>query len=72
MSVTLHGGGNIAFGQHFSYATPSVPWCEYFVGTPPGVPLVESSQLPGEAVPRDGWLVPSDALDLAWRFRGSG
>ncbi len=61
MSVILHGGGNTAFGQHFSYATPSVPWCEYFVGTPPGVPLVESRHLPGEAVPKDGWLVPSDA-----------
>ncbi len=61
ISVMLHGGGNTAFGQHFSYATPSVPWCEYFIGTPPGVPLVESWRLPGEAIPRDGWLVPGDA-----------
>ncbi len=61
VSVILHGGGNTAFGQHFSYATPSVPWLECFVGPPPGVPLEESWRLPGEAVPKDGWLVPSDA-----------
>ena len=61
MSVILHGGGNSAFGQHFSYATPSVPWCECFVGTPPGVPLEEAWTLPGQAVPHDGWLVPNDA-----------
>lgn len=61
MSVILHGGGNSAFGQHFSYATPSVPWCECFVGTAPGVPLEEDWILPGQAAPRDGWLVPSDA-----------
>ena len=60
LSVILHAGGNTAFGQHFSYATPAAPWCEYFVGTPPGVPL-EEGQLPGQRVPRDGWLVPSDA-----------
>jgi L-rhamnonate dehydratase len=61
MSVILHGGGNTPFGQHFTYATPSSPWCECFVGTPPGVPLEEAWRLPGQAVPRDGWLVPSDA-----------
>jgi L-rhamnonate dehydratase len=61
VSVMLHGGGNTAFGQHFSYATPGVPWLECFVGTPPGVPLTEGWTLPGQAQPRDGWLVPSDA-----------
>lgn len=60
-SVILHGGGNTAFGQHFSHATPSVPWLECFVGTPPGVPLSENWTLPGQASPRDGWLTPSDA-----------
>ena len=60
-SVILHGGGNTAFGQHFSYATAAVPWLECFVGTPPGVPLEEAWHLPGESYPRDGWLVPSDA-----------
>jgi L-rhamnonate dehydratase len=61
LSVILHGGGNSAFGQHFSYATPSVPWLECFVGTPPGVPLEEGWRLPGQAIPKDGWLVPTDA-----------
>lgn len=61
ISVILHGGGNTAFGQHFSHATPSVPWLECFVGTPPGVPLSEGWTLPGQASPRDGWLTPSDA-----------
>jgi L-rhamnonate dehydratase len=61
ISVMLHGGGNTAFGQHFSYATAAVPWCECFVGTPPGVPLSEGWGMPGQALPQDGWLVPSDA-----------
>jgi L-rhamnonate dehydratase len=61
VSVILHGGGNTPFGQHFTSATPASPWCECFVGTPPGVPLEEAWRLPGQAVPRDGWLVPSDA-----------
>lgn len=56
--VLLHAGGNTVFGQHFSLATSCVPWCEYFVGSPPGVPLVG---LPGVALPKDGWLVPNDA-----------
>ncbi len=72
IGVMLHAGGNTPFGQHFSYATPAVPWLECFVGTPPGVPLAEGWGLPGQAVPRDGWLVPSDApgfgleLEEAW------
>ena len=61
INVILHGGGNTVFGQHFSCAMPSVPWLECFVGTPPGVPLEEAWRLPGQAVPKDGWLVPSDA-----------
>ena len=72
ISVMLHAGGNTPFGQHFSYATPAVPWLECFVGTPPGVPLAEGWGLPGQACPQDGWLVPSDApgfgleLEAAW------
>lgn len=60
VSVILHGGGNTAFGQHFSYATACVPWIECFVGTPPGVPLEEGRPIPGLAKPVDGWIVPSD------------
>jgi L-rhamnonate dehydratase len=61
LSVILHGGGNTVFGQHFSFAMPQVPWLECFIGTPPGVPLPNNWGLPGQAVPRDGALVPSDA-----------
>jgi L-rhamnonate dehydratase len=61
ISVMLHGGGNSAFGQHFSIAMSAVPWLECFVGTPPGVPLAEAARLPGQAIPVDGWLTPSDA-----------
>ena len=61
VSVILHGGGLTAYGQHFTFATPSAPWCEYFVGSPPGVPLEEAARLPGVAVPKDGYLVPNDA-----------
>lgn len=61
LSVILHGGGNTAFGQHFSVSTACVPWLECFVGTPPGVPLAEAWVLPGQASPKDGWLTPRDA-----------
>jgi L-rhamnonate dehydratase len=70
--VILHGGGNTAYGQHFSYASRAVSWCEYFVGTAPGIPLEQAGHWPGLALPKDGWLLPSDApgfgLDIpeAW------
>jgi L-rhamnonate dehydratase len=65
-SVILHGGGLTPFGQHFSYAMPAVPWLEYYIGTPPGVPLEEGALLPGVPRPREGWLVPSDAPGFGW------
>jgi L-rhamnonate dehydratase len=61
VSVILHAGGLTAFGQHFSVATPVVPWCEYFIGSAPGVPLEELWRLPGLPLPKDGWLTPGDA-----------
>jgi len=69
IGVMLHAGGNTPFGQHFSYATPAVPWLECFVGTPPGVPLAEGWGLPGQAIPQDGWLVPSDAPGFGLELR---
>ncbi len=60
-SVILHGGGRNPYGQHFSYAMSAVPWLEYFIGSPPGVPLEETVQVPGQAVCKDGFLVPNDA-----------
>ena len=70
--VMLHAGGLNAYGQHFSYAMSAVPWLEYFVASPPGVPMSESTPLPGLPYPVDGWLIPSDApgfglqIDEAW------
>ena len=61
IQVILHAGGNTAYGQHFTYAMPSMHWLETFVGTPPGVPIAEGARLPGQAAPENGWLVPSDA-----------
>jgi L-rhamnonate dehydratase len=61
LQVMLHAGGNTPYGQHFTYAMPSMEWLETFVGSAPGVPLAETVRLPGQAVPENGWLVPSDA-----------
>jgi L-rhamnonate dehydratase len=61
LSVILHAGGNNPFGQHFSIASAAVPMLECFVGTPPGVPLEEGWRLPGQAIPINGQLTPSDA-----------
>ncbi len=69
ISVYLHGGGNSPTGQQFSAATPSVPGLEFFVGSPPGVPLAEGVQLPGQRVPEDGWIeignAPGFGLDVS-------
>jgi L-rhamnonate dehydratase len=59
ISVIPHGGGNNAYGQHFVAATPNSPWCEYFVASPPGVPLDTFRRSPGTPVPSDGWITPS-------------
>jgi L-rhamnonate dehydratase len=59
--VIIHGGGNNVYGQHFTYASPTTPWLECFIATQPGVPLEEGWGLPGQAMPVDGWLTPSDA-----------
>ena len=61
LNVILHGGGNTVYGQHFSFSMPSVSWVECYVGSPPGVPLDETWGLPGQAFPKAGRLVPSDA-----------
>lgn len=72
MQVIIHGGGNNAYGQHFSIASPATPWLECFISTLPGVPLEEGWGLPGMAMPKDGWLIPSPApgfgleIDPAW------
>jgi L-rhamnonate dehydratase len=61
IKTILHGGANAAEGQHFSFAFPEVPLAEYHCSTPVGVPLAEVARLPGTPVPKDGYVVPSDA-----------
>lgn len=55
LEVCLHGGGRDAYGQHLSWAMPNTPWCEYYIGSDPGVPLEEVAG-PGARVPRDSYL----------------
>ena len=55
LEVCLHGGGRDAYGQHLSWAMPNTPWCEYYIGSDPGVPLEEVTQ-PGARVPRNSYL----------------
>ena len=67
-----HGGCNSAEGQHFNYALPECTLGEYHCSTPVGVPLEEVAPMPGVPVPKDGYLVPSDApgfgleIDESW------
>ncbi len=61
LRVILHGGGNNVFGQHFSYAARTAHLTEFFVGTHPGVPLEQAGHLPGQALPKNGYLRPIDA-----------
>ncbi len=61
IGIMPHAGMNTPYGQHFAYAVPASHWGEYFLGTPPGVPLDEVKLFPGMAAPANGRLVPSDA-----------
>lgn len=61
ISVMLHGGARNPFGQHFTYAMAGMPWLEYFIGSRPGVALEDAPRIPGQAVAKDGYLVPDDA-----------
>jgi L-rhamnonate dehydratase len=78
ISVITHGGMNYPYGQHLAYAMPAISWGERSEGvSPPGVPLEEMVKLPGTAVIRDGYLVPSDApgfgieVTLEWLERAA-
>lgn len=62
ISVIPHGGMGEPYGQHLSFAMPSIPWGEWYGGgAVPGAPLPKSGGLPGTAVPEDGYLIPNDA-----------
>jgi L-rhamnonate dehydratase len=61
IKTSPHGGCNSAYGQHFCYALPECTWGEFHLSTPVGVPLEEVVRVSGLAVPKNGYLVPSDA-----------
>ncbi len=62
LSVITHGGMNYPYGQHLAFAMPAIPMGERSEGfSAPGVPLEEMVRLPGTAVIKDGYVVPSDA-----------
>lgn len=60
LTVIFHGGGLTQYGLHLSAAMPNTPWVEYFVGTPPGVPLEETKPFEGETVPKDSYVAPNE------------
>jgi len=73
IAVIPHGSMNYPYGQHLAMAMPAVVWGERSEGvSAPGVPLEEMVKLPGTAVIRGGYLVPSDGpgfgleIDDAW------
>lgn len=73
INVITHGGMNYPYGQHLAFAMPAITWGERSEGvSPPGVPLEEMVKLPGTAVIKDGYLVPSNApgfgLDIDERW----
>ena len=62
ISVIPHGAMNAPYGQHLAFAMPAVTWGERSGGVSrPGVPLENAVWLPGTAVIKDGYLIPSDA-----------
>jgi L-rhamnonate dehydratase len=61
LATIPHGGANTPFGQHFAMAMPESPMAEYWMGSDPGIPLEEVCPIPGMSMPKDGYVVPSDA-----------
>jgi L-rhamnonate dehydratase len=53
---------NNPYGQHLVFAMPSALWGERSGGVSlPGVPLEKTTFLPGTAVVKGGYVIPSDA-----------
>ena len=67
-----HCGVNTPFGQHLVYALPNSPLAECFVGTPAGVPLDQTTVIPGMPMPKNGSLVPSDAPGFGMEIEDGG
>jgi L-rhamnonate dehydratase len=64
-----HFGANTPWGQHFSIAMPEAPLAEFWLGSDPGVPLMEVAQFPGVPVPDGGFVTPSDAPGFGFEIR---
>jgi len=64
-----HGGAMSAPAQHFSFAMPEAPMGEFHISTPVGIPLAELQRIPGIPVPKDGFVVPSDAPGFGMEIR---
>ncbi len=60
VDVILHGGGMHQYGLHLSAAMPNTRWCEYFVGSPPGVALTPARRTRRDVVPEDSHIFPGD------------
>jgi L-rhamnonate dehydratase len=77
IQVLPHGGMNDPYGQHVVYAMPAASWGEKAGGLPPGIAPEQMAELPGSAVVKDGYLVPSDApgfgidVDREWLDRAA-
>lgn len=69
LKTVPHGGAMSAEGQHFSVAMPEAPLAEFHLSTPIGVPLEEVARTPGVPVPKDGYVVPSDAPGFGIEIR---
>jgi L-rhamnonate dehydratase len=61
VAVMPHAPGNTAYGQHACLGIPAITWTEFFIGTPPGVPLTASARAPGVPTPLNGHITPSPA-----------
>ncbi|GIX05683.1 MAG: L-rhamnonate dehydratase [Candidatus Poribacteria bacterium] len=61
VAVILHGGGMHPYGLHLTAAMPNTPWAEYFIASPPGIPLNQTKPLLATVVPEAGFIFPTDA-----------
>ncbi len=60
VAVIPHAGMNTPYGQHLGLAMTNMPWGEFFMASPAGVPPSEMTLFKGMAVPHEGRLVPRE------------
>jgi len=60
LTVILHGGGMSPYGTHLTCAMPNMPWAEFGIWPPPGVPLEECQWTPGCVLPVDSWITVNE------------